>query len=280
MRNAPIGIMDSGVGGLTVVKEIWRQLPREEVLFYGDSLRCPYGDKSPAEISAFTFRALDALVARGVKMLVIACNTATAICLQEARERYSVPVFGVIAPGSRAAIAATRSLRVGVIGTRATIASGSYAAALHMTHRGIEVCSTACPGLVELVERGPIVFDDVYPIVEAALAPVRDAGVDTLILGCTHYPLLTEVIAAVMDRSVTLINSAEETARDVSFWLTEQHMQRVDLREPVHAFYTSGDPVRFAEIGQTWLGREIPVAWLDVWGTQGTGTDGVSGVRG
>lgn len=272
MRNKPIGVMDSGVGGLTVVSELWRQLPREAVLFYGDSVRCPYGDRSDDEIRRFTFKALDFLYEQGVKMLVIACNTATAVCLEEAKERYDVPVIGVIGPGARAAIAATEVQKVGVIGTRATIKSNSYPKALHLTHRGINVVSLACPGFVELVEKGPIQMDEALPIVATSLQDLKGSGIDTLILGCTHYPHLAKVIAAVLGNGVRLINSAEETARDVSHWLTEHAMTRVGLDVPEHIFYTSGDAIRFRIIGEAWLGKSIDVQFFDVWSEPGEPT--------
>jgi len=265
MRNAPIGVMDSGVGGLTVVAEVWRQLPREQVLFYGDSLRCPYGDRDPQDIASFTFRALDFLCDQGVKMLVIACNTATAVCLEEARARYSIPVLGVIGPGARAAIAATSNRRVGVIGTHATVSSDSYAKALRQTHRGLSIQSVACPSFVGLVESGRVDDDEASRTVAAALAPFSESEIDTLILGCTHYPLLAPLIAHVLGPDVTLISSAEETARDVSLWLTEQHMSSLALCDPRHLFYTSGSAERFAVMGERWLGVPIEVSHHDVW---------------
>lgn len=268
MRSAPIGVMDSGVGGLTVVAEIWRQLPREQVVFYGDSVRCPYGDRPREEIAAFTFRALDFLVEQGVKMLVIACNTATAVCLEEARVRYDVPVIGVIAPGARAAIAATMTHRIGVIGTRATIESQSYPRALKQTHRGLHIRSLACPHFVALVESGRVDHESAYPVVSEALAPLVHEEIDTLILGCTHYPLLTGVIAEVLGPDVKLISSAEETARDVSLWLTEHQMTRMDWQEPTHIFYTSGSAQRFAQMGARWLHLPIAVNHVDVWNEQ------------
>ncbi len=265
MRNLPIGVMDSGVGGLTVVSELWRQLPSEQILFYGDSLRCPYGDREEIEIRRFTFKALDFLVSQGVKMLVIACNTATAVCLEEAKDRYSIPIIGVIGPGARAAIAATEKQKVGVIGTRATIGSESYPKTLHRTHQKIEVISQACPGFVELVERGPIDREVALPIVASALRTFKDTEIDTMILGCTHYPLLAKVIGEVLGSGVRLINSAEETARDVSHWLTEHEMTRSDKDVLIHRFYTSGDANRFTEIATMWLGQKIEVSSYDVW---------------
>jgi len=266
MRNAPIGVMDSGVGGLTVVAELWRQLPREQVLFYGDSMRCPYGDRPREEIAAFTFKALDFLAEQGVKMLVIACNTATAVCLQEARKRYSVPVIGVIGPGARAAIATTLTQRVGVIGTHATIASDSYPRTLRQTHRGLYIYSLACPAFVGLVEGDRLADQEgVLQVVKEALKDIIEARVDTLILGCTHYPLLTEPIGKVLGPTVKLISSAEETARDVSLWLTENQLTRTQLGAPQHLFYTSGATESFARIGGRWLGQSLEVEHVDVW---------------
>lgn len=273
VRNAPIGVMDSGVGGLTVVGELWRQLPTEEVLFYGDSARCPYGDRTPAEIARFTFRALDFLAASGVKMLVIACNTATAVCLDMARKRYPVPVIGVISPGARAAIAATGSKRIGVIGTSATIRSNSYPRALRAAHRGIRTWSVACPGFVEIVERGAANSEVARSLARDVLKPLDRADIDTLILGCTHYPLLAPVIGEVMGQGVRLISSAEETARDVSLWLTENRMTRIDLRAPAHRFLTSGDPAQFERIGSQWLGLPIRAEYLDVFSSDEDETD-------
>ena len=275
VRNAPIGVMDSGVGGLTVVSEIWRQLPTEAVLFYGDSARCPYGDREPDEIARFTFYALDYLVEQGVKMLVIACNTATAVCLERARERYAVPVVGVISPGARAAIAASSTQRVGVIGTSATVRSQSYPRALRAAHRGIRTWSVACPRFVEIVERGEADAPSTQAVVEEALRPLLNADIDTLILGCTHYPHLAGVIARAMGPRVTLINSAEETARDVSLWLTENRMTRIALREPEHVFLTSGDPSQFARVGQSWLGCPLDVRYLDVLADEERGAGGM-----
>ncbi len=265
LRNAPIGVMDSGIGGLTVVKEIWRQLPRESIVFYGDSQRCPYGDRTPDDIRMLSFQILDFLVAQGVKMLVIACNTATAIILDEARRRYDVPVLGVIAPGARAAIAATSNQKIGIIGTQATINSKSYSKTLRQTHHGMEIVSQACPKFVDLVERGVLDEVEALPIVSDSLEAFRGTDIDTMVLGCTHYPLLTPLIAKVLGPDVRLISSAEETARDISHWLTEEHLNRLELDDPKHVFYTSGDVNRFAQIGEAWLQQPIQVIYHDVW---------------
>ncbi|MCY0869104.1 MAG: glutamate racemase [Firmicutes bacterium] len=262
MNEAPIGVMDSGVGGLTVVSELWRQLPRESVLFYGDSARCPYGDRDTREIRAFTLAALDGLVNMGVKMLVIACNTATAVCLPEARARYDVPVIGVIEPGARAALAATRSKRIGVIGTRATVASGAYDAALLRQDGEVIAHAHACPGLVELVEQGASAPARLAAVTRC-LAPLRDADIDTLILGCTHYPLLTEEIARVAGPSVSLISSAEEAAREVGQVLFSQGLQRMDDPLRQHVLMTSGDIATFCSIAGAWLQGRVSVCHAD-----------------
>lgn len=275
MRNASIGIMDSGVGGLTVAAEVRRQLPTEDILFYGDSARCPYGDREPADIARLTFRALDYLADQGVKILVIACNTATAVCLEQARERYAIPVVGVISPGARAAIAATTSLHVGVIGTAATIRSQSYPRALRAAHRGIQIWSAACPGFVEIVEKGDVDSPETLAFVSRALQPLVQADIDTLILGCTHYPLLAHAIRQALSPAVTLINSAEETARDISLWLTEHKMTRIDLQPPACVFLTSGDVERFAAVGTAWLGEPVKARHLDVWATPGRRAESV-----
>ncbi len=272
MRNAPIGVMDSGVGGLTVVKEIWRQLPREAIVFYGDSLRCPYGNREPEEIRALSFRILDFLVEQGVKMLVIACNTATAVALEEARRRYAVPVVGVIAPGARAAIAATGNRNIGIIGTQATIRSNSYVKTLTQTQPELNLISRACPGFVDLVESGPLDVTTTLSVVAESLQAFQGSGIDTMILGCTHYPLLAPYLQEVLGSQVKLISSAEETARDVSLWLTEERLNRLGFDDPVHTFYTSGDTRKFVEIGQAWLQRSIDVRRYDVW----EGAEGVA----
>ena len=241
MSNAPIGIFDSGVGGLTVARAILDQLPHESVLYIGDTARGPYGPRPLAEVRDFSLETLDFLVDQGVKALVIACNTASAAMLRDARERYSVPVIEVIQPAVRRAVAATRSGKVGVIGTRATIDSQAYldafAAAPHL-----QITSTACPRFVEFVERGETSGDAITQVAREYLAPVMAAKVDTLVLGCTHYPLLTGVISYVMGEGVTLVSSAEETAKDLYRTLVENGLLREQSTTPAtHKFLATGD---------------------------------------
>jgi glutamate racemase len=257
MSNAPIGIFDSGVGGLTVARAILDQLPNESVLYIGDTARGPYGPRPLAEVRDFSLETLDFLVEQGVKALVIACNTASAAMLRDARERYSIPVIEVIQPAVRRAVAATRTGRVGVIGTRATIDSQAYldafAAAPHL-----QITSTACPRFVEFVERGETSGEAITQVAREYLAPMIDADVDTLVLGCTHYPLLTGVISYVMGNSVSLVSSAEETAKDLYRVLVEGSLLRdADAAAPTHRFLATGDAKAFENLARRFLGPEV-----------------------
>ncbi|WP_026311480.1 glutamate racemase [Parafrankia elaeagni] len=262
MSGAPIGVFDSGVGGLTVARAILDQLPGEPLLYIGDTANAPYGPRPIAEVRRHALAALDHLVAAGVKLLVIACNSASAACLRDARERYDVPVVEVIVPATRRAVAATRSGRVGVIGTVATITSRAYEDAFAAAS-GTELVSVACPAFVDFVERGITSGRQLLGLTEAYLAPLQEADVDTVILGCTHYPLLTGVIGLVMGEGVTLVSSAEETAKDTYRVLARDGLFRDPaLPLPVHRFLTTGDPGAFARVGRRFLGPEITAVGL------------------
>ena len=258
MSDSPIGIFDSGFGGLTVARAVMDQLPHEPVLYLADTARYPYGQKSIADVRKFALESLDHLVdVGGVKLLVIACNSASAAVLRDARERYAVPVVEVILPATRRAVAATRSGQVGVICTRATATSQAYedafAAAPH-----VSLHTQACPRFVEFVERGVTGGTELLAAAHEYLDPLTAAGIDTLVLGCTHYPLLTGVISYVMGSSVTLVSSAEETANDVYARLVGGGIAReASLPPPRHRFLTTGDPDAFMEIGGRFLGPEI-----------------------
>lgn len=257
MSDAPIGIFDSGFGGLTVARAILDQLPHEPVVYLGDSARQPYGPRPIAEVRAFALQMLDELVAEGVKMLVIACNSASAAMLRDARERYDVPVVEVINPATRRAARATSNGRVGLIATRATVTSRAYhdafAAAPH-----IELTSAACPRFVEFVEAGVTMSDELLEVAREYLDPIVRQGCDTLILGCTHYPLLTGAISYVVGDGVTLVSSADETAKDVYRVLHDEGLARTeDMPAPVHRFRVTGDPAVFAALGRRFLGPEI-----------------------
>ena len=253
--DSPIGVFDSGVGGLTVARAIIDQLPHESMLYVGDTARGPYGPRSLAEVRSFSLEILDELVAAGVKALVIACNTASAAMLRDARERYSVPVIEVIQPAVRRAVFATRTGKIGVIGTQATIESGAYtdafAAAPHL-----EITSIACPLFVEYVERGETSGSAITEIAKNYLAPLKHAHVDTLVLGCTHYPLLTGVISYVMGNDVTLVSSAEETAKDLYRVLVEEDLLRGDVAAN-YKFVATGNTDQFSSLARRFLGPEV-----------------------
>ncbi len=255
--DAPIGIFDSGVGGLTVARAILDQLPNEPVLYLGDTARGPYGPRPLAQVRAFSLEALDYLVDEGVKALVIACNSASAAMLRDARERYDVPVIEVIQPAVRRAVAATRNGRIGVIGTVATIESLAYEDSFAAAPQ-LAIVSSACPAFVEYVERGETSGDAIMAAAHEYLTPILAADVDTLILGCTHYPLLTGVISYVMGDGVTLVSSAEETAKDVYRILVSNGLMRdAKALPPVHRFLATGKPEPFAALARRFLGPEV-----------------------
>ncbi len=261
MNDAPIGIFDSGVGGLTVARSILDQLPHESVLYIGDTLNSPYGPKPLAAVRAHALEVMDDLVHAGVKMLVIACNSASSAVLRDARERYTMrrglPVVEVILPAARRAVAASRSGRIGVIGTRATIRSRSYEDAFAIAPR-LRLTMQPCPRFVEFVEAGVTSGPEVLAVAHEYLDPVREAGVDTLVLGCTHYPLLTGVISYVMGEDVTLVSSAEETAKDVYRVLVAHELERaMDLGAPEHRFLATGDSGSCQHLARRFLGPEV-----------------------
>jgi glutamate racemase len=257
MNNAPIGVFDSGVGGLTVARAIIDQLPNEQIIYVADTARGPYGPRPIAEVRAIALDVMDDLVARGVKMVVIACNSASAAVLRDARERYDIPVIEVIQPAVRRAVATTRSHKVGVIGTQATITSGAYDDAFAAAPQ-VEVTSQACPRFVEFVEAGITTGPELLGVAEEYLKSIKDAGVDTLVLGCTHYPLLTGVIQYVVGEDVSLVSSAEETAKDVYRTLVAHDLLRdASAPSPHHEFLATGDVAGFAALGQRILGSSV-----------------------
>ena len=256
--DAPIGIFDSGFGGLTVARSVIDQLPHESLVYLGDTARQPYGPKPIGEVREYALECLDHLVDQGVKSLVIACNSASAAMLRDARERYDVPVVEVILPATRRAVAATRNGRIGVICTSATADSLAYddafAAAPH-----VQLFTQACPRFVDFVEAGITGGDDLLGVAHDYLDPLISDGVDTVILGCTHYPLLTGVISYVMGDNVTLVSSAEECAKDVYKMLARTGLMR-DGGDPAYSFLTTGAPAEFETIGRRFLGPEMVAA--------------------
>jgi glutamate racemase len=255
--DAPIGMMDSGVGGLTVARAVLDQLPHEALHYVGDTLHSPYGPKPIAEVRSHALAVMDELVGSGVKALVIACNSASAACLRDARERYDVPVVEVVLPAVRRAVAATRNGRVGVIGTVATVTSGAYQDAFAAAP-GVSVTAAACPRFAEFVERGVTSGRQLLGLAESYLSPLNAAGVDTLVLGCTHYPLLTGLLSVVMGESVTLVSSAEETAKDVYRTLLAHDLLRSDDGPPPrHIFRATGPAEPFVRLSHRFVGPEV-----------------------
>jgi glutamate racemase len=260
VNDAPIGIFDSGVGGLTVARAVIDQLPNESIIYVGDTANTPYGPKSIQEVRELALDVMDRLVDEGVKLLVIACNSASAAVLRDARERYTVgrgiPVVEVIQPAVRRAVASTRNKKIGVIGTNATITSKAYddafAAAVDL-----EITSAACPKFVEFVENGVTSGEELLKVAQEYLGPIRAAGVDTLVLGCTHYPLLTGAISYVMGEEVTLVSSAEETAKDVYRTLVEHNLERTASTKPTLTFKATGDADAFEKLARRFLGPEV-----------------------
>lgn len=259
--NAPVGVFDSGVGGLTVARAIIDQLPDENMIYVGDTGNGPYGPLPLAEIRSHALAIMDGLVERGVKALVIACNTASSACLRDARERYApIPVVEVILPAVRRAVSTTRTGRIGVIGTAATIASGAYQDAFAAA-RDLEVFSVACPRFVDFVERGVTSGRQVLGLAEGYLEPLQQAQVDTLVLGCTHYPMLSGLIQLAMGQDVTLVSSAEETAKDLLRVLTERDLLRPHPGDsapaPTRLFEATGDPEAFTRLAARFLGPTL-----------------------
>ena len=248
----PIGVFDSGLGGLTVLRSMIDLLPNDSVLYFGDTGRFPYGPKPADEVLKYALQIGHLLVERGARLVVVACNSAAAAALDTLRDELPVPVIGVIEPGMRAAIAATHNRRVGVIGTVGTIASGTYQRTAEELGAPVDLTCAACPGFVEFVEAGDIDSDQVHVLAERLLAPVREANVDTLVLGCTHYPLLARTISDVMGPEVVLVSSADETAFAVRELIGE-----TAPNEASRAFITSGDPATFRELGARFLGPEV-----------------------
>jgi glutamate racemase len=259
VADAPIGIFDSGVGGLTVARAVTDLLPHEEIRYVGDTARGPYGPRPIAEVRQFALEVMDHLVAQHVKMLVIACNSASAAVLRDARERYDVPVVEVIQPAVRRAVHATRNGHVGVIGTQATISSDAYGDAFAAAPK-LRLTQQSCPAFVEYVERGITGGNQLLAVAHGYLDPMVAEGVDTLVLGCTHYPLLAGVISYVVGYEVTLVSSADETARDVYRVLAERQLLRPDAAgEPKHRYLSTGDPEPFRRLTHRFLGPEAGV---------------------
>lgn len=281
----PIAVLDSGVGGLTVAKELIKQLPNEEIVYFGDTLRAPYGPRPKNEILQFTEKVVQYLLQYNPKLVVMACNTATAVALEHIRAKIDIPIIGVIEPGARAAIRATKTGYIGVIGTEGTIKSKAYDQALLQLSDDIQIVSEACPAFVPLVEKGQYLSSTAYQIVYESIGHMRSYPIDCLILGCTHYPFLADTIAEVLGEQVTLIHSAEETSSEVidilerlgqleqlkakqshekNAWvkdsgngITETEQLILEKKARKHCFICSGDAETFQAIVRQWLADEL-----------------------
>jgi glutamate racemase len=260
--NGGIGVFDSGVGGLTVVREIFKILPSEDVIYFGDTARCPYGPRSKKIVQEFSVQNINFLLSCGVKFIVVACNTSSALALNHLKRNFDLSLLGVIDPGTKAAVDSTSNGRIGVIGTTGTIASGSYLKAINRIDKNLSVFSYPCPLFVSLAEEGFLDKKATYLIAQEYLRPLKKDRIDTLILGCTHYPLLKKVIARIMGDRVILINSAEETAKELKNYLKEKKLLNKTSKKPVYKFFVSDQPQKFIQIGQRFLGRKIKKAQM------------------
>lgn len=265
MNEEAIGFIDSGVGGLTVVKEALKQLPNEKIIYLGDTARCPYGPRPADQVHQFTWEMTTFLLKKKIKMLVIACNTATAVALDDIKATLRIPVVGVITPGSRAALKATEHNTIGVIGTAGTIKSNAYETVVKGKSPSTKVTSLACPRFVPIVESNEYRSSVAKKIVAESLQPFRLKKPDTLILGCTHYPLLKPIIQNVMGSDVHLIDSGAETVSDVSMLLDYFDLAHKPTAKPLqHEFYTTGSPKMFQEIADSWLSLDTTVQQIQL----------------
>lgn len=251
----PVGVFDSGVGGLTVMREIVKHLPAENILYLGDTARVPYGTRSPETVMKYSVENTEFLISKGIKLLVVACNTSSSVSLDLLKRKFTIPVIGVVEPGARAAAAATKLKRIAVIGTETTIGSGSYEKAIKALDGSIEVTGIACPLFVPLIEEGWIEGEVVTLTAEKYLEPIRHNGADTLVLGCTHYPMIKDVIARVA--GIALIDSAIETAKEVKRMLGDSNLLRLERTEGKKEFFVTDAPGKFARTGERFLGHKL-----------------------
>lgn len=254
--NAPIGVIDSGVGGLTVAKEIMTVLPNETIYYIGDTARCPYGPRKKEEVLKFTWQMAKALEKKNIKMLVIACNTATAVALDSLREHLKIPVVGVINAGARAAVKKTKEQKIAVLATEGTIKSGAYERAILSLNTKAKIIPLACPTFVPLVESGEYEGQFAFDLVANGLKPLKNQNFDTVILGCTHYPIIQHHIEKVVGPRVVVLSSAEETAKEVKDILIQKELLQTKQCEPQHIFYVTGSVPIFRTIAENWLGKK------------------------
>lgn len=253
----PIGVFDSGIGGLSVVRALLQRLPHENIVYFGDTARVPYGPKSPRVIREYTAQDTDVLLSHDVKMVVIACNSVSSVALDVVQKRARMPVTGVIIPGAAAAVRATKKKRIGVIGTIATVNSGAYTNAIRQNDPAVQVFARACPLFVPLAEEGWIDHQATALVAKEYLFPLRLEKIDTLILGCTHYPILRNAISASVDAGVTLIDSGEATAAEVERMLDQHDLRNPSTQKPRLQFFVSDLPEKFTQVGELFLGQSL-----------------------
>lgn len=257
MDNRPIGIFDSGIGGLTVLKEISEQLPHEDIIYFGDTARIPYGTKSKETVIKYAFQCIKFLLSKDVKAIVIACNTASALAYEEALKEFKVPILGVIQPGARATNSTTRNNKVGVIGTTSTINSYAYQNSIRALNKNAEVIGVACPLFVQIVEDGWEDTDVAMITAEKYLLELKEHEIDTLVLGCTHYPILRYTLSKVVGEKVSLVNPAFETAKEIKSLLKQKDLLSDKMEKPVYKYFVSDDPEKFRRIGGNIMNKNI-----------------------
>lgn len=257
MDNRPIGIFDSGIGGLTVLKEIAEQLPYEDIIYFGDTARIPYGTKSRETVIKYSNQCARFLLSKNVKAIVIACNTASALAYDELLNMFDVPILGVIQPGAKATVTTTKNNKIGVIGTTATINSDAYQSAIRRQNKSAEVIGVACPLFVQIVEDGWEDTDVAFITAEKYLMELKEHNIDTLVLGCTHYPILRYTLSKVMGEKVSLVNPAFETAKEIKSLLKQKDLLSDRKEKPVYKYYVSDDPEKFRRIGGNIMNKNI-----------------------
>jgi glutamate racemase len=257
MNSKPIGVFDSGIGGLTVVHALTMRMPSENIVYFGDTARVPYGPKSPQVVRDYAAQDVDFLISKDVKMVVIACNTVSAVALDVVQKHAKMPVVGVILPGANAAMRATVNKRIGIIGTRATVNSNAYTNALRQIDNEAKVFAQECPLFVPLAEEGWVEHKVTQLVAKEYLFPLKLEKIDTLILGCTHYPILRDAIVSVFDGNVALIDSGEATATEVERVLDEKNLRNPSTEKPNLQFYVSDIPAKFTEVGERFLGQKM-----------------------
>ena len=268
IKNAPIGVFDSGIGGLTVVKELIKSLPGEDIIYLGDTARVPYGTKSGRTVIAYSHSNTEFLISKGIKLLVVACNTASSVSLPSLKNEFDIPVIGVIEPGARKAASVTNTGKIGVIGTPSTINSSAYKQAIENINSEIEVFSKACPLFVPLADEGWTEGEITERIAEQYLNPIKDTGIDVLVLGCTHYPLLKQTIRKVMGNQITLVDSAQETASQIKDILSKENLLNKNNSQSKREFYLTDISDTFLSVAGRFLGEKIAkIEMVDIVGT-------------